>query len=93
MIRPEENTIEGRWSAEHSCAVKDANCRRIELLVSTHLRNIATADGGWATLFQDPDDGRYWELTFPHSQMHGGGPPLLRALSRGEAARKFSLSP
>jgi hypothetical protein len=92
LIRHEETVIEGRWSSDRGCAVKDGSCQRIELLVSTYLRKIAVADGGWATLFQDPQDNRLWELTYPLSEMHGGGPPTLRVLSRAEAGQRFSLA-
>jgi hypothetical protein len=40
------------------------------LLTRQHLRQIAVSEGsgGWETLFQDPNDGRYWERTFPQSE-------------------------
>jgi hypothetical protein len=40
-------------------------------------------------LYRDPQDGRLWELTYPHSDWHGGEPPDLRHISSGEAASKY----
>jgi hypothetical protein len=51
-----------------------------EWLTSHHLRKITTSkqSGGRETLFQDPDDGRHREQTYPQSQMQGAGPPALK---------------
>ena len=40
-------------------------------------------------LFVDEADGRYWELTYLHSGMHGGGPKRLSTLSREEAVLRY----
>ena len=88
MIRPDETRIEGHWGSNRGCAVRDANCHRIVLLVTSHLRRLAAAEEGRA-LFLDPADGRLWELTFPHAGMRGGGPPDLRTVSREEASRRY----
>jgi hypothetical protein len=45
--------------------------------------------GAWETLFQDHDDGRYWERTYPNSEMHEGGPPALVCVSEEEAKAKY----
>ena len=49
----------------------------------------ACVSAGWETLYRDPRDGRLWELTYPQSEMHGGGPRRLHVLSRDEAAAKY----
>jgi Immunity protein 27 len=46
---------------------------------------------GWETLYRDPDDGRYWERTFPQSGSDGGGPPQLRFLTDYEAKDKYDF--
>jgi hypothetical protein len=40
----------------------------------------------------DPDDGRYWERTYPQSEKHGGGPPQLKCLTFQEASKKYGVS-
>lgn len=64
-------------------------CRRIEELVRHGLREMARDSSGWDVLYLDPDDGRLWELTYPHSEMHGGGPPLLRVITSEKARTKY----
>jgi hypothetical protein len=65
--------------------------RRIRFLTSRHLQRIRADVSGWTILYRDPDDGRYWELTYPQSEMHGGGPPQLRWLSKRDALKKYRL--
>jgi hypothetical protein len=47
------------------------------------------ADG--TVLYVDASDGRYWELIYPDSQLHGGGPPTLRNLSEASARKKYRI--
>ena len=77
MIRPDETLIEGQWLSDRGCTIRDAACDRISLLTQTWLRRV---DGGrdGASYFQDPTDGRFWELSYPNRSMRGGGPPRLR---------------
>jgi hypothetical protein len=35
----------------------------------------------WALLYRHRTTGELWDLTFPKSEMHGGGPRLLRRLT------------
>jgi hypothetical protein len=69
----------------------DSVSERIRWLTSHHLRKIGVSkySGAWETLFQDPDDGRFWELTYPQSEMQGGGSPALSLLTRDEATAKY----
>ena len=64
---------------------------RINWLVRSKLRKLATASGGWDTLYLDPKDGRYWERTYPHGQLHGGGPPALTNISQETARDKYDV--
>ena len=64
---------------------------RIDDLVRNYLQKIATDESGWETLYQDPSDGRYWELTYPSGESHGGGPPRLTVVSSQEAALKYKI--
>ena len=58
-------------------------------LVASHLVEIARDSTGWDTLYVDPDDGRFWEHIYPQSEMHGGGPPMLKHVSEEEARAKY----
>jgi hypothetical protein len=55
------------------------------------LKKIAVEDGGWSTLFRDPETGRYLERTYPHSEMHGGGSPEIKFLTQEEAQAKYHI--
>jgi hypothetical protein len=54
--------------------VGDETCRRIERLIKKHLVELGRDRFGWEVLYRDPNDGRFWELTYPHGEMHSGGP-------------------
>jgi hypothetical protein len=87
----EENEIVGKWISKNGKICDDPASDRIKWLISNHLRKIAVSkqSGAWETLFQDPDDSRYWERTYPKSQTHGGGPPTLKCISYEEAEAKY----
>jgi hypothetical protein len=89
-IASSEREIRGEWVVKQGEVQADDNCRRIEALLAEHLHLLGSDVSGWSQLYLDPDDGRYWELTYPKSELHGGGPPLLRCLTEGEAWEKYS---
>ncbi|MBI1683584.1 Imm27 family immunity protein [Caulobacter hibisci] len=53
---------------------------------------LATAEGGWSVLYRDPKDRSLWERTYPHSEMHGGGPAQFEPVAEDEALRKYGRS-
>ena len=55
------------------------------------LKWVAGTSDGWRILYVDPNDGRYWELTFPRRELQGGGPQRLRLLSKEDAVATFNL--
>jgi len=83
----------GKWIVVDGKARADATCERIEWLTTHHLRKVASSKqwGDWETLFQDPDDGRFWERTFPQGESQGGGPPRLTVLNAEQARAKYPL--
>jgi hypothetical protein len=92
-LRPEESDLVGAWIVINGRMEGDTTCKRIDWLLQHHLRKIATdpKSGGWTTLFQDPNDGRFWERTFPHGEMQGGGPHRLALLSTDEVRIRYQL--
>jgi len=52
----------------------------------SHLTHVKTNDDTWRSLFVCRETGTYWRESFPTSEAHGGGPPVLEILS-DEAAR------
>ena len=78
-----ETSVVGAWAGPAA----DDNARRVEWLTSERLERVA--DGNWTALFRDPKDDRLWELYYPQGEMHGGGPPALRLVSREEAVESY----
>ena len=92
-IGPDEVEIVGHWRVMDGAVRGDANCERIRALTAGHLEKLATSpeSGGWDTLFIDRSDGRLWEMYYPNSELHGGGPESLRVISSSQAKDKYQL--
>jgi hypothetical protein len=90
-IESNETEIIGKWLYDGPKVTGDSACLRIEDLTQNYLRELAANGEDWSILYQDPDDGRYWEFTYPQSHMHGGGPPPLTLLSNEEAKAKYKI--
>ena len=88
-IEPSETLLTGQWIARSGRTIADDVCQRILTLTHSHLVKISQDASGWNVLYRDPNDGRYWELTYPHGGWHGGGPPQLRCVTRGEAIQTY----
>ena len=88
-LEPNEQRLEGQWLKVNAKVVADETSRRIEELISTVLTKVATSEDGWDTLYIDNRDGRKWELTYPHKEWHGGGPPTLTCVTDVEACAKY----
>ena len=88
-LKPNETDLLGKWVVVDGNVIGDTTTERIEALVEERLEKIAVDATGWETLYRDPNDGRYWELTYPQGEMHGGGPPRLTYLSYEAARAKY----
>ena len=76
-LEPNEHQLIGKWEYIDGKAEADSIANRIEYLIKNVLVKVSSTDDGWTILYQDHKDGRYWELTYPNSDWHGGGPPML----------------
>lgn len=45
------------------------------------LEKIRTNATDWTIEYRDPRDGSLWVMDYPHSDLHGGGPPRLRRVA------------
>ena len=91
MIRPEETEIRCQWKVDSGKVVATPQCDRIDTLTKSYLHKVTSDPSGWDKLYRDPQDGRLWELTYPLSHMHGGGPPLLKIISESDARQKYKF--
>lgn len=92
-LQAHETKLVGRWLATDRGVVADDITERIKVLTSSHLKHLAVDSTGWDHLYADPDDGRLWELTYPESEWHGGGPPSLEVVSVDLAREKYGWTP
>ncbi|MEM7379742.1 MAG: Imm27 family immunity protein [Bacteroidota bacterium] len=42
---------------------------------------------------KDPYDNRYWELSYPQGNLHGGGPPSLINLDKDYIVKEYGEIP
>lgn len=87
----QETEFIGQWRSSAGKITTDDVCRRIEYLIHDVFSRLAVDASGWLTLYRDPVDGRYWELSQPYSGDSGGGPPRLRMLTHEAAREKFGV--
>lgn len=90
-IEPSETSITGRSILVQGKIVGDESSQRIFDLVNSYLIKLGHDQSGWDTLYQDPNDGRFWELIYPESELQGGGPPSLVLISKDAAALKYKI--
>ena len=90
-LKPNEIELRGGRELEGNSVKADNISERIESLISSYLVEINEDESGWSKLYQDPEDKRYWELSYPESEIHGGGAPLLRNLSLQEVKKKYQI--
>jgi hypothetical protein len=86
-----ETELMGKWVVKDGHVEGDVTENRISWLTRNALRRIAFTSAGYDILYQDPGDGRYWELTFPHPQGFGVGPQKLSHLEKQSAVKKYKL--
>jgi|SRR5687767_556497 len=91
-LKHTEVDLVGAWVLDGGRVRGNAVCDRIEWLTRERLQVIEHDATGWSTLFCDPGDGRLWELTYPQSEMHGGGPPRLTEIDRSAAEAKYRMA-
>ncbi|SFI82086.1 Imm27 family immunity protein [Planctomicrobium piriforme] len=88
-LQSHETVLTGQWIFENGVMRGDPTELRIEWLTESQLSFIGDTDGGWSSLYRDPQDGRYWELSYPQSYMHGGGPLELTYLTPEIAMSRY----
>ena len=90
-LQPTEIELLGSITLENGQIRSDVVAERIRWLIAHKLRKLSVASGGWEALYVDPADGRYWELSYPQSEMYGGGPQKLTLLDPQQAKAKYRV--
>jgi hypothetical protein len=68
-IQPTETILTGQWLVQGGRVVADEVCKRILALTNSYLIEVSRDASGWNVLYRDPNDGRYWELTYPRGEL------------------------
>lgn len=86
-----EASMIGSWVMKDGSMVQDAVCERIQWLTDSFFEQMVVDGDNWSALYRNPDDGSYWELTYPQSHTHGGGPPTLQRISENDARKRYRI--
>ena len=71
-LGPNEIEIVDLWRMVDGRPVEDEVSRRIRTITKHWLKGIASSGDGWECLYEDTEDHRLWELTYPSSESQGG---------------------
>jgi hypothetical protein len=52
----------------------------INKLLPDKLEKVHSDESGWTSIYRHRDTNELWELSYPRSEMQGGGPRRLRLL-------------
>jgi hypothetical protein len=88
-----EDILIGSWILKNGQVVSDDTSNRIDYLIQNVLKKLASSDDGWSILYLNPKDSRYWELVYHSSDLHGGGSPTLKCISKENAILKYHWKP
>jgi len=84
------NEVIGKWIVDPSGRiVGDRAENQIWEVVRNHLTRMGDRESGWTILYRDPSDDSFWELTFPQSEMHGGGPAKLTRIASEQVPQLY----
>ncbi|MFC3851677.1 Imm27 family immunity protein [Salinispirillum marinum] len=90
-LSTDETSLIGSWVEKRGTLKQDAVCERIQWLIDSYFKQVAVDGDNWSALYINPDDGSYWELTYPYSHMHGGGPPTLQRITKDHAKKRYVI--
>ena len=76
-----DREIIGKWELKNGKIIADLNCQLIESMLKDDLSELMTAEDGWTKQYKGKEDD-IWELTFPQSNLQGGGPPKLTIIEK-----------
>lgn len=92
QIKSNETIIDSDWTKLSNHLTREDAFeiqKRIYWLQTNYLKKLLSISNGWEILYIDPHDNRFWELTYPKSDMQGGGPPLLKNININMALSKY----
>lgn len=91
LLVSNETELKGSVQVDGNAVYFDDISNRIIQLTNQNLILVAKDPSGWDSLYFDPRDGRFWELSYPNSERHGGGAPLLKVLDSCDERHKHKF--
>jgi hypothetical protein len=79
--------LRDEWILSDNGMTAAGDAAAIDELLGSWLKKIATDASGWRILYVHEDTQQFWELSYPASEMQGGGPRLLTCLAISTAAQ------
>lgn len=83
--------LEGKIIFNNGKIELDKTGKRIEFLIRNDLIKIDSDSSGWFILYQDKNDKRYWELSYPNSDIQGGGNPVLKNVNYEDIIDRYKI--
>ncbi|WP_082434612.1 Imm27 family immunity protein [Devosia sp. A16] len=66
-----------KWIVDGTHVIASGDAGAIDELLANSLEEVASNDGGWRRLYRHRTGGHFWELSYPNSELQGGGPRRL----------------
>lgn len=92
LFKDNETQLKSSWILKDGSLVAGSIGERITDLITNSLEKVSQSNDGWSSLYVDSNDGRYWELTYPDSESHGGGVPVLSLLAQDQINQNYDVS-
>jgi len=80
-MTPSEDLRDVRY-AENGKVTACGDAAAIDEMLATKLEEVRTEKSGWTIVFRHRDTNQLWELSYPQSELQGGGPRRLRRIDR-----------
>ncbi|MEP9388701.1 Imm27 family immunity protein [Mesorhizobium sp. KR9-304] len=71
------------WVWRENRMIAEGHAKQIDELLAANLTEVAASS--WHKLYRHKETGKLWELDYPQSELHGGGPRRLRELRIADA--------
>ena len=86
-LKIEESPLIGQWIILEGQVIGDEACKRIEWAIENELEEVCSDASGWETVYRNFDQSQYWLLSYPQSELQGGGPPKLESIGTNEVKK------
>lgn len=68
------------WISEDGKMIARGDAAAIDDMLATKLEKVSSNASGWLVVYRHRETSQFWELSYPQSEMHGGGPRRLRLM-------------